>query len=177
MKKLTIPAVLLFSFLSAHSQRYDFTSKSEISVDASIDINKAIQISNTDAIYNDVGLHYIGYGYWVAVGIKKDNFDYYYNKPHMVTDNIPKENDLPVQGGKIDKMHHSKRKFYQNGAQYVKVKSTFLHKSNGNFYPIMSRSEYMDVVRQNKELLEMGLMSQAKYEKELEKIKYNIENY
>lgn len=172
MKKLIISVIFLFTSLNAYSQRYDFTSKSEISVDASIDINKAIQISNTDAIYDDIGVHYIGYGYWVAVDVRK--WAFFQGRFGTVTNDIIGRHKFE---GRIENKNHSTRKFYQNGTNYVKVKTTFLHVSDWDFKPIMTRSEYINVNRQNKELLEMGLMSQAKYDKELESIKYHINRY
>lgn len=43
---LIVPIILF-------SQKYNYSAK----VDVNMDINQAIQISNTDAIYDDVGLH------------------------------------------------------------------------------------------------------------------------
>ncbi len=167
-----LAAVLLSG--STYSQQYDFTSKSEINIDANIDISKAIQISNLDDIYNEVGLHYIGYGYWVAVGIK-DNGNYNYNYPWNVTGKY--QETVAKQGTSIVDEHYSKRKFKQNGKIYVKVKCTFLHRGDWNHFPIMTRSEYLKRIQSNKELLEFGLMSQSKYDEELRHIKYNIEYY
>jgi hypothetical protein len=40
----------------------------------------------------------------------------------------------------------------------------------------MKKSEYLEIIRKNKELLEYGLMEQSQYDDELEDIKHNIKN-
>lgn len=40
----------------------------------------------------------------------------------------------------------------------------------------MTRSEYMNIIKNNKELLDLGLMTQDQYDKEFRYIKHNM-NY
>jgi hypothetical protein len=158
--------IIYFLFLisfSIYSQQYDYQSKSEINIDASIDISKAIQITNLDKIYSQQGVHYIGYGYYTSVAIdthkgtaegNADRGDMYYCKAFEVT--------------------RSGRTFYQNGKRYYFSRYTWRRVSSQNHYPVMKKSEYLETIRKNKELLEYGLMEQPQYDKELANIKHNI---
>jgi hypothetical protein len=159
--------IIYFLFLisfSIYSQQYDYQSKSEINIDASIDISKAIQITNLDEIYSQQGLHYIGYGYYTSVGINQDKTTAYsiaYNKMNMNYCKAKEETK-------------SERTFYQNGKRYYFYRYTWRRVSDWNHYPVMKKSEYLETIRKNKELLEYGLMEQPQYDKELAQIKHNI---
>jgi len=51
-----------------------------------------------------------------------------------------------------------------------------IYRNSSNGLPMLSRSEAVSKLRENKELLELGLMSQKKYDEELIVIKRSIED-
>jgi len=153
MRKLLFLFFVTFVFqLNAQSYKYDFKSK--------VDIEAAIQTTDLNDIYNQVGVHSLGYGYYVATAIGKGNAAKIKAR-NLITDFRYFTNEISK----------SSFQFRQNGQNYELVKIVFLQINQSIGYPVISRSEAIEVVSEMKDLLELGLISQKEYDEEFEKIK------
>jgi hypothetical protein len=161
MKKI-IYFIFLTSF-SIYSQQSDSQSKSEITLDASIDIN----LINLDKIYDQQGLHYIGFGYYTAVAIAS-------SKTRSTAD---ASNMTQMSYCIAKEVRSSTRIFNQNGKDFYFTRVTWFRVSDYNHYPMMKKSEYIETLNKSKELLAFGLMEQSQYDKEFKNIKYNVKYY
>jgi hypothetical protein len=157
MKKLLLLVFVSSLFtINAQSYKYDFKSK--------VDIEAAIQTTNLNDIYNQVGVHRLGYGYYVGtvIGKKGGNIS-------VLSSNLGSE--LSKQGTTTDIISNSEFQFRQNGQNYILAKTVFLHKHGSSWYPILSRREAIEVVSEMKKLLELELMTQEEYDEEFKKIR------
>ena len=159
MRKLLFLFFVTFVFqLNAQSYKYDFKSK--------VDIEAAIQTTNLNNIYNQVGLKYLGYGYYLGTAISKKNRG---TKAVVKARNYA--SDISKQGYTTDIITSTKFEFRQNGETYELAKCVILLKHGSTWYPSINRSEAIEVVSEMKDLLELGLISQKEYDEEFEKIK------
>ena len=155
MKKLLLLLFVtaLFS-VNAQSYKYDFKAK--------VDIEAAIQTTDLNDIYNQVGVHSLGYGYYVATAIGRRDADI---KAYNLVNSYNK------QGTTTERISKTSFQFRQNGQNYTLTKIIFLHKDNWYWYPVLTRREAIEVVSEMKELLELDLITQQEYNEEFEKIK------
>jgi len=156
MKKLLLLLFVSCLFtVNAQSDEYDFKSKN--------DIEAAIQTTNLNDIYNQAGIHSLGYGYYVATAI--DRWD-----SRLAAGNLIR---TWKKKGNKDIISNTSFEFRQNGKNYSITKLVFLHGSGWG--PVLNRKEAIEVISENKELLKLELMTQAKYDTELERIKLMLE--
>ena len=99
----------LFYSTEVNAQYYDYSHK--------IDIDASIQITNMNDIYNQIGLRYLGYGYYLCTAIRSGNnggcsMDIFYE-----------------QGTTYDTVEANSYKFTEGGRRKEVVKIIYLHKN------------------------------------------------
>lgn len=160
MKKLLFFLFVSCSFYvsKVNAQKYDFSQK--------IDIEAEIQITDLNDIYNQVGMRYLGYGYYSCVEIISGR-----NRGGCDTRTID------IQGTIIDTVGEREYRFTDNGSRKTVRKTIYFQKAGWNHYPIIKKYEAIKIIKENKELLELGLLTQERYDDELKKIKYVLNSY
>ena len=148
----------LFYATEVNAQYYDYSHK--------IDIDASIQITNMNDIYNQIGMRYLGYGYYLCTAIRSGN-----NGGGCSTDILYK------QGTRYDTVEANSYKFTEGGRRKEVIKTIYYHKNSYDFFPHIKRYEAIEIIRENKELLELGLITQEKYDKELKSIQYHLANF
>ena len=155
----------------AISQDYDFTSKSV----SEIDIDMAIEMIDTDEIFNSEGVRYLGNGIYTSTAIS----EYYWSREDIQSSAFSNLRNYIFKwsnclSATTDDERYTFRKFKQNGKTYgaaTSVARVVIGWSSANDFPILNRDECVRRAKENKELLEMGLITQSKYDKDLKWIK------
>ena len=145
----------LFYSTEVNAQYYDYSHK--------IDIDASIQITNMNDIYNQVGLRYLGYGYYLCTAIKSSP-----TSGAWCSNSI-----LNKAGTTYDTVEVNRYKFTEGGRRKEVYKYILLHRNQG--FPYIKRYEAIEIIKENKELLELGLITQEKYDKELKSIQRHLE--
>ena len=155
MKKLIL--LLLFiplvSVMQVKAQGYDYSQK--------IDINAVMSVTNLDNIYNRVGMSYIGYGYYLIV---------YTNLNSSPWPEVPR-------GYRAEVVNESSFKFNDNGKTKKLTKQIVLVRRGYAGFPLMKRYEVIELVKENKELLELGVLTQEKYDRDLKNFRSLLNQY
>ena len=163
MKKLLFFLFVSCSFYvsKVNAQDYDYSQK--------IDVEAEIQITNLNDIYNQVGMRYIGYGYYSCVEIISERSRRSRSGCNART--------IDIQGTIIDTVGEREYRFTDNGSRKTVRKTIYFQKAFWNHYPLIKKYEAIKIIKENKELLELGLLTQERYDDELKKIKYVLNNY
>ena len=146
----------LFYATEVNAQYSDYSHK--------IDIDASIQITNMNNIYNQVGMRYLGYGYYLCTKIGQ----------FRRTGDCSKKEQA---GTEYHRVTSNSYKFTKRGKTMAVVKTIYLHRNGNDWFPILKRYEAIEVIKENKELLELGLITQKKYDKELKSIQYILKTF
>jgi len=154
MKKLYffLFIVIQLSYNTVNAQNYDYSHK--------IDIDASIEVTSMNDIYNQLGVRYLGYGYYLCTAISASNRRGYCDMGSLQT----------MQGTSLDQVTQNSYNFTERGTRKSVWKTVYLHKSGWDWFPIIKKHEAIEIIRDNKELLELGLITQEKYDKEFKSI-------
>jgi len=167
MRKLLLLLFLTSVFqLNAQSNKYEINSK--------VEIEAALETTDLNSIYNKVGVNSLGNGYYVLTSIKTDlrydTTDYWKTSV----------SSYQRRGVYVEEISRSSFIFRENGQNKKLIKIVFIQKCkfkrNGEqaWYPMLTRSEAIEVASEIKNLLELGLLSQYDYDIEMSDIKYML---
>ena len=135
-------------------------------IEAEIDFSGAVEITNMNEIYNQVGVHYVGNGYYVSTAISRSGVQNMAlrqgNAFAFDLNHIAEMSDGRIRGN-----------YYFDGRMY---KFIFRMVLNGTSFPLLNRSEAIKRARENKELYELGLIGRQKFETDLYYIKKILES-
>jgi len=168
MKKLLLLLFVTSLFqLNAQTLKYEINSK--------VEIEAALETTDLNSIYNKVGVNSLGYGYYVLTSIETDlrydTSDYWktsvsrYQRRGVYVEEISRSSFTFRENGQIKKL--KKIVFLQ--------KCVFTRNGESDWYPILTRSEAIEVASEIKDLLELGLMSKNDYDIEMSTIKYMLQ--
>ena len=161
MKKLYffLFIIIQLSNNTVNAQYYDYSHK--------IDIDASIEVTNMNDIYNQLGVRYLGYGYYLCTAISASNRGGFCDMGSLQT----------MQGTRLRLVRENSYNFTESGKRKSVWKKVYLHKNDWDFFPIIKKHEAIQIIRDNKELLELGLITQEKYDKELKSIQYHLKYF
>ncbi len=175
MKKL----ILLLLFIPLVSFGQDITIKSNSYISGKISISQAISYTNVNEIYDQVGIHYLGNGYYLLCVMENSR----YAAQNKFRDNIRMLIDQYKPGTVYESVFHLKplnETERRVGRKLLIKRIIRLTQTVGapnytsNDFPMLTRDDAISRLKDNKELLELGLMTQKKYDRELVGIKRSI---
>ena len=152
MKKVFFMFFVLFNL---NAQYYDYSAK--------VDIQGELRVSTTNLneIYNKLGEKYVGYGYYICSWIEGQG------PPRCKMKDIQPRGFRRIGGSKYE----NKIKFREGNRNRTLLQLSYQIVSIENGFPMMKRSEVIEVTKELKELYELGLMSQQQYNSEMNNIR------
>ncbi|MDA1116174.1 MAG: hypothetical protein O2993_06930 [Bacteroidetes bacterium] len=170
MKKL----LLLFFVTTLSNVNAQYDDDYDFKIKKDVDINAVVDITNSDAIYNQTGTRSLGYGWYVTTAIYmqwdiecNDSYSGAYQEARRQAGiqmssallgaylGENREINKPIRiKGKCYAMH---KRIYQKVDRYGNV--------------ILSRSEAISRIKELKELLSLDIITQSEYDKEFQRLK------
>ncbi|WP_088323660.1 hypothetical protein [Polaribacter tangerinus] len=163
-KKLTI-LLLIIMYVPLSAQTYK--------IEQEIDINGALEITNMNSLYNQIGVHYIGNGYYVSTsGATYGRFNPRISALHQAEDYINSINsdNLSINFSSMIKTGSNSiagNYIYVGEKKFFKYVFRLLIDGYNISFPYLSRTEAISRAKENKELLELGLINKKKYDYDL----------
>lgn len=172
MKKLLLLLFItaLFNVNAQYDDDYDFKIKKDV------DINAVIDITNSDAIYNQTGTRSLGYGWYVTTAIYMQ-YDIGCNDTWSTngTYKLAERSAWDGQSSALSGSYLGENKtLYQSvrikGKCYAMCKLIYQKVDRyGNV--ILTRSEAISRIKELKELLSLDIITQSEYDKEFQRLK------
>ena len=121
-----------------------------------------------NVIYNRLGWRYLGYGYYLCTSISNEH-----GRGRAECSTI----SLHKPGTTLDRVRENSYYITERGVRKEVLKRVYYLKNSQDFFPHVKRYEAIEIVKENKELLELGLITQEKYDKEFKSIQYHLKNF
>ena len=180
MKKL----ILLLLFIPLISFGQDITINSNSYISGKISISQAISYTNVNEIYDQVGIHYLGNGYYLLCVMENSRYSAQYKFMDNIRMLLDQYKSGTVYEG-VNPLNETERRVGRKWLikRIIRLTQTeaFCSEENpcgyqvtSNDFPMLTRDDAVSRLKDNKELLELGLMTQKKYDRELVGIKRSI---
>ena len=154
MKRLFFLFLFLTFVFNSNAQYYDYTAK--IDIDAEL----SVSTTNLNEIYNKLGERYLGYGYYICSWIEGQG------PPSCRNKDIPPRGFKRIGDGRF---HRTKFRDGRRNRTLLQVHYQIVSEEDG--FPMMTRSEVIEVAKEINELNDLGLISQQQYNGEMNKIR------